>query len=71
MEVKVIIKGIDNLKTSTGVKVEKDKEGDIIDQELITRVQFEAAIDPSSLANVHRLMAAQAPACAIIFMNGA
>ena len=36
MEVKVVIRDIENLKTSTGVKEEKDKEGEVLDRRLIT-----------------------------------
>ena len=57
MEVKVVIQGIEKLKTRTEVKEEKDKEGEVTDRKLITQVQFEAEIDPSALANVHRLLA--------------
>ncbi len=66
MEVKVEIKNIENLKTSTGVKVEKDKDGEVADTRLITKVQFECEATPAELANVHRLMAAEAPVHVII-----
>ena len=66
MEVKVKIENIENLKTSTGVKIEKDKEGEVIDRRLVTRVQFEAEIEPGSLADVHRLLAAESPVHIII-----
>jgi len=66
MEVKVKIENIENLKTSTGVKIEKDKEGEIIDRRLVTRIQFEAEVGPESLANVHRLLAAESPVHVII-----
>jgi hypothetical protein len=66
VEVKVEIKGIENLKTSTGVKEEKDKDGEVIDRKLITRVQFEAEVDPSALANIHRLLAADSPVHVVI-----
>jgi len=41
VEVKVELRDIENLKTSTGVKVEKDKDGEVIDRRLVTRIQFE------------------------------
>ena len=66
MEVKVEIKGIENLKTTTRVKEEKDKEGEIIDRKLITRIQFEAEVDPTALANVHRLLASESPVYVVI-----
>ena len=59
MKVKVYIKDIGNLKTSTSAKVEMDKDTrEEIDRRLITKVQFECEVDPTALANVHRLMAA-------------
>jgi len=66
MEVKVLIKDIENLKTSTGVKVEKDKDGEVIDRRLVTRVQFECEVEPTALSNVHRLLASGNPAHVII-----
>ena len=66
MEVKVKIEGIENLKTSTGIKVEKDKEGDIVDQRLVTRIQFECEVEPVALANIHRLLANRSPVHIII-----
>lgn len=66
MEVKVEIRDIENLKTSTGVKVEKDKDGEVGDPRLITKIQFEAKVSPAALANVHRLMAAEAPVHVVI-----
>lgn len=66
MEVKVGIKGIENLKTTTAVKEEKDKEGEVIDRRLITKVQFEAEIAPADLANVHRLLAGGASVHVVI-----
>ena len=66
MEVKVEIKDISNLKTSTGVKEEKDKDGDVIDRKLVTKIQFEAEIDPTALANVHRLLAGEIPVHVVI-----
>ncbi len=66
MEVKVVIKDIENLKTSTGVKVEKDKDGEVIDRRLITKVQFEAEIDPTALGNVRRLLGSEIPVHAVI-----
>ena len=58
MEVKVELQGIDNLKTTTAVKVETDKDGDVIDRRLITKVQFECEVPPAGLADVHRLLEA-------------
>ncbi len=66
MEIKMHIKDIENLRTSTGVKVEKDKEGEVIDRKLVTKVQFEAEVDPTALANVHRLLASESPVHVVI-----
>lgn len=66
MEVKIEIRNIENLKTGTGVKIEKDKEGEVVDTRLITKIQFEAEVNPTDLANVHRLMAAEAPVHVVI-----
>ena len=66
MEVKVAIKGIENLKTSTGVKEEKGKDGEVLDRKLMTKIQFEAEIEPLALSNVHRLLAAEAPVHVVI-----
>ena len=66
MEVNVEIRNIDKLKTTTEVKVEKDKDGEIIDRRLVTKIQFEAEIEPIALANIHRLLAAEIPVHAVI-----
>lgn len=66
MEVKVLVTDIENLKTSTGLKVEKDKDGNVEDTRLITKIQFECEVTPSDIANVHRLMAAEAPVHVVI-----
>jgi len=66
VEVKVEIRDIENLKTSTGVKVEKDKDGEVTDRRLVTRIQFEAEVDPAALSNIHRLLASEVPVHAII-----
>lgn len=66
MEVKVKIEGIENLKTRTEKVIDKDKEGEVIATRLVTKVQFEAEIDPDALADVHRLLAAEAPVHVII-----
>ena len=66
MEVKVEIRDIENLKTSTAVKVEKDKDGIVTDRRVVTRVQFDCEIGPTPLSNVHRLLASDAPVHVII-----
>ena len=65
-EVKVIAENIENLKTSTGAKIETDKEGKEIDRRVLTKVQFEAEISASALANIHSLMANKAPVHVLI-----
>ncbi|MBA7570095.1 hypothetical protein ES708_11841 [subsurface metagenome] len=66
MEIKMHIKDIENLRTSTGVKVEKDKDGEVIDRKLVTKVQFEAEVDPTALSNIHRLLASESPVHVVI-----
>jgi hypothetical protein len=66
MEVKVLIKDIEKLKTATEVKVETDKDGEIVDRRVVTKIQFEAEVHPQELSNVHRLMAGEAPVHCII-----
>jgi len=66
MEVKVFIRNIENLKTSTSVKEEKDKDGDVVDRRLVTKIQFECEIEPTPLSNVHHLIAGDHPVHAII-----
>jgi len=66
MEVNVEIRNIDKLKTTTEVKEEKDKDGEITDRRLVTKIQFEAEVDPTALYNIHRLLAAEIPVHAII-----
>ena len=65
MEVKVQIRNIENLKTSTGLKEEKE-DGKVVDRRLVTKIQFECEVQPEALANVHRLMAHEAPVHVII-----
>ena len=66
MEVKVIIKDIENLKTSTAVKEEKDKDGDVIARRLVTKVQFECEVAPGRLSDVHHLLASETPVHVVI-----
>lgn len=61
MEVKIILRGIENLKTTTGIKEEKDKDGEVVDRKLITKIQFEAEVVPQDLSSVHRLLASDTP----------
>ncbi len=66
MEVKVEIKGIENLKTSTGVKVEKDKDGEVTDRRVVTKIQFECEVEPIPLSNIHRLLVSEIPVHVVI-----
>lgn len=66
MEVRVEIRNIENLKTSTGVKVEKDKDGVETSRKLMTKIQFEAEIAPDDLAYVHRLLGGEAAVHVVI-----
>jgi len=66
MEVKVEIRDIENLKTSTGVKVEKDKDGEVTDRRVVTKIQFECEVSPTALSNVHQLLASESPVHVVI-----
>ncbi len=66
MEVKVEIKDIEKLKTGTELKEEKDKDGEVVGSRLVTKIQFEAEVDPEALANIHRLLAAEASVHVVI-----
>ena len=61
VEVKVLVKDIDKLKTATEVKEDKDSEGNVIQRRVVTKFSFEAEIDPAVLADIHRLLYAEAP----------
>ena len=61
MDATIQIRSIENLKTTSAVKVEKDKDGETIDRRLVTKIQFEAEIDPGALSNIHRLLAEGVP----------
>jgi len=58
-EQKIEIAGVDNIKTQTVIRKIMDK-GEEIDRELITRVTFEGELDPSDIAQIHRLLKAGA-----------
>jgi len=66
MEVKVLIRDIENLKTSTSVQVEKDKDGEVLSRKLVTKIQLEAEVEPTALSNVHRLLASESPVHVVI-----
>ncbi len=66
MEVKVIIENIAKLRTGTGVREEKDKNGKVEYRMLITKISFEAEIDPFALSDVHKLLASETPVYVII-----
>ena len=66
MEVKVVIRDIENLKTTTAAKVEKDKDGEITERREMTRVQFDCELGPTALANVVALLATETPVHAVI-----
>lgn len=55
MEVKVIIKGAEELKTNTFLKPIK-QDGEIIGHKFVTKVQFETEIEPGELALIHQLL---------------
>ena len=66
MEVKIVIRDIENLKTSTAAKVEKDKDGNVTERRVMTRVQFDCEVGPTALANVVGLLATETPVHVII-----
>jgi hypothetical protein len=66
MEVKVIIRNISKLKTTTAMVEEKDKDGEIVDRRLVTKITFEAEVGPQELMNVHRLLAVESPVSVVI-----
>ena len=65
MEAKVNLKSIENLKTSTGLKDEKEG-GEVVDRHLVTKVQFECEAAPADLATIHRLLAADVSVSVVI-----
>ncbi len=54
-EQKIQINGIDEVKTQTVIKRIMDK-GAEIDRKLVTKVTFEGELDPSDIAQIHRLL---------------
>jgi hypothetical protein len=66
VEVKVRIKSIEKLKTRTEIREEKDKDGEVVDKRLVTKITFESEIGPQELSNVHRLLAADATVDVVI-----
>lgn len=61
MEDKVLIENVENLRTSTGVKVDENGH-----RRLVTKIQFEAEVDSAALANVHQLLASKAKVHVVI-----
>ena len=61
MDATIEIRNIENLKTASAIKVEKDKDGETIDRRLVTKIQFEAEVEPAALSNIHRLLAEGVP----------
>lgn len=55
MEQKVEIRKIDNIKTQTGLRKIMDK-GEVVETKLITKVTFEAEMDPHQVSQIHRLI---------------
>jgi hypothetical protein len=69
LEVKVMVRDIQKLKTTTKIQEEEEKDkqtGEVIDRRLVTKLSFEAEIPPGELANVHRLLAAEFPVHVLI-----
>ena len=61
MEVKVLIGNIEKLKTTVALQEEKDKDGEVVNRRLVTKVQFECEVEPENLATIHRLLASETP----------
>lgn len=57
MEQKVEIRKIDNIKTQTGLRKIMDK-GEVVETKLVTKVSFEAEMDPHDISQIHRLLKA-------------
>lgn len=57
MEQKVEIRKIDNIKTQTALRKIMDK-GEVVETKLITKVTFEAEMDPHEVSQIHRLIKA-------------
>ena len=55
MEQKVEIRKIDNIKTQTALRKIMDK-GEVVETKLITKVTFEAEMDPHQVSQIHRLI---------------
>ncbi len=60
MEEKLVIKGIDKLSTATKLIELKDKNGDVVDRQFITKVSFEAELAPGASTPLHHMLAAGA-----------
>ena len=54
-ENKVELNGIDGVKTQTFVKKIMDN-GEVVETRLMTKVTFEAEVDPAEIAQIHRLL---------------
>ncbi len=54
-EQKIEITGINNIKTATIIRKIMDK-GEEIDRQLVTRMTFEGELDPTDIAQIHRLL---------------
>ena len=55
MENAIEIKGVAEVKTATVIRKIVVK-GEEIDRQLVTKVQFEGQLDPSDVAEIHRLL---------------
>ena len=55
MENAIEIKGVAEVKTTTTV-LKVMVKGEEVDRQLVTKVQFEGQLDPSDVADIHRLL---------------
>ena len=65
-KITVILPNIENLKTATAVKEELDKNGEVTDRRVITKVTFEAEIMPEAFADIQRLLFAGCPVHVVV-----
>ena len=55
MDNAIEIKGVTEVKTATIIR-KVMVQGEEVDRQLVTKVQFEGQLDPSDVADIHRLL---------------
>jgi len=61
MKISIKVNAIDKLNTRTKVVEEKDSEGDVVGQKIITSLNFEGSIPPVVMARILNLQRQNAP----------